>query len=219
MNKTTFTALLAVIVLSAPAFATIIDWQDGSIPTFYAIDVTPGVYDIGALSGAITYEFMVNANPDETQPSMALMGSMIGENGPGRAALKYEQWQNSGTYGVTLFGVADYNSGIATAPGENTHLVFVSEGGETDLYVNGVYQTSLPAEITLSGTVGIGMAIRDAAGAEYVDLFDGAILGVAVYNTNLTAGEIQAKADRFLIPEPATMALLTLGALLIRKRR
>ena len=32
--------------------------------SFYATDVTPGAYDIGALSGAITYEFMVNANPD-----------------------------------------------------------------------------------------------------------------------------------------------------------
>jgi len=219
MNK--LISLLAVLALAAPSFAGIIDWQDSTVPAFYALDVTPGAYDIGELSGAITYEFIVNSNPEETQASMALIGNMVGENGPARSAIKYEQWNNSGTYGITLFGIADYDSGMATAPGADTHLVFVSDAGETDLYVNGVYQTSLPAEITLSGMVGIGMAIKDAAGTEFVDRFDGDILGVAIYNTALAPSVIQAKADAFFIPEPASIVLLGLGmtGLLVRRRR
>jgi len=205
------------VALAVPAFATITDWQDGSIPAFYAFDVTPGVYDIGEFSGAVTYEFMVNSNPDETQPSMALIGTLAGENGPARAGLKYEQWQDTGTYGATLFGVADFDSGVATAPGEDTHLAFVSEDGEIDLYVNGIYQATMPLEVTLSGIVGIGTAIR--ADESFVDEFDGEIYAVAIYDTALTDCEILEKSNRFFIPEPATMLLLGLGSLTLIRRR
>lgn len=216
--------LAAVAVCGVAANATVTDWQAGT-PSFVALDVVPGAYDIGEHSGAISYEFMVNSNPDEQEPSMALMGTLIGANGPSRAGLKYEQWSpdgGTGTYGVTHFGVADHFTDVATAPGEDTHLVFVSEDGETDLYVNGVLAATMPAEITLSGIVGIGMAIRDVIvedNTDYVDIFDGDIYAVAIYDTALTAGEIEANAARFAIPEPASMILLGLGGLLIRKRR
>jgi hypothetical protein len=69
----------------------------------------PVVADIGTYSeatgGGITYEFIVNATNDGA--SSALIGTF--ENPPpigDRAALKWEQWSDTGHYGATVFGVA-----------------------------------------------------------------------------------------------------------------
>ncbi|MCP4640693.1 MAG: DUF1349 domain-containing protein, partial [bacterium] len=93
-------------------------------PGYSDTDVVDGIYDIGALSGDITYEFIVQSNPAEEQASMALIGRR--NFGDTEVGLKYEQWNNTGTYGATVFGVADYDYGVATNPGVPTHLVFVS---------------------------------------------------------------------------------------------
>jgi len=118
------------------------EWENTATtgaPAFFATNVQDGIYDIGALSGDISYEFIVRSNPDETQASMCLIGRR--NFGDTQAGLKYEQWNNTGTYGATLFGVMDYDYGVPTDPGVATHLVFVSseELGTTALYVNGVY--------------------------------------------------------------------------------
>ncbi len=169
-------------------------------PNFVATHVEAGVYDIGALGGEITYEFVVRANPDEQEVSMALIGR-IGF-GDTTAALKYEQWNNTGNYGATHFGVMDYDFGVANELGEYTHLVFVSSeaAGTTALYVNGVYQASVDGPITLSGIVGIGYATRDEEGSDFIDPFDGTIFGVAIYSGALSDEEIQAHSDAYFTP-------------------
>jgi len=169
-------------------------------PNFVATQVEAGVYDVGALGGEITYEFVVRANPDEEEVSMALIGR-IGF-GDTTAALKYEQWNNTGNYGATHFGVMDYDFGVANAPGEYTHLVFVSseDAGTTALYVNGAYQASVDGPITLSGIVGIGYATRDEEGSAFIDPFDGDIFGVAIYSGALSDDEIQAHAIAYFYP-------------------
>jgi len=163
-----------------------------SSPGFFATNIEDGVYDIGTFSGDMTYEFVVRSNPDETEGSMCLIGRR--DFGPPEAGLKYEQWNNTGTYGATLFGVVDLDYGIATNPGVDTHLVFVSseDASTTALYVNGVYQASVDRAITLFGLVGIGYGTRDAEGANTFDDFDGDIYGVAIYDTALSEGEIKA---------------------------
>ena len=169
-------------------------------PNFVATHVEAGVYDIGALGGEITYEFVVRANPDEQEVSMALIGRIgFGET---KAALKYEQWNNTGNYGATHFGVMDYDFGVANELGEYTHLVFVSSeaAGTTALYVNGVYQASVDGPITLSGIVGIGYATRDEEGSAFIDPFDGTIFGVAIYSGALSDEEIQAHSDAYFTP-------------------
>ncbi|UCF17711.1 MAG: LamG domain-containing protein, partial [Phycisphaerales bacterium] len=133
---------------------------------------------------------------------------LIGRIGHGdtTVALKYEQYENTGNYGATVFGVMDYDYGVATAPGEYTHLVFVSSetAGATELYVNGELVGSVPTAITLAGVVGIGQAIRDPEGAAFIDNFDGDIFGVAIYDRALTADEIAANADSYFSPIPIT---------------
>jgi hypothetical protein len=167
--------------------------------------VADGLYDIGTFAGEMSYEFLVRSNPDEKEASMCLLG--VGQGGvKGGAGLKYEQWSASGgtkTYGATVFGVADYDYKVATAPGEYTHLVFVASktAAKTDLYVNGVLQGSVAAAITLSGPVGIGYGCK-ADGTVPFDNFDGSIFGVAIYDRVLSAAEIAANSAAFLLGGP-----------------
>ena len=169
-------------------------------PAYLDTFVEDGLYDIGALSGDITYEFVVLSNPDETEASMALIGRR--QFGDTQAGLKYEQWNNTGTYGATLFGVVDLDFGVPTAPGENTHLVFVSSEATntTALYVNGALAGSVDSAITLSGLVGIGYGAQgeDMSGA--FDNFDGTIFGVAIYDMALTDEQIAAHSDSYFNP-------------------
>ena len=173
-------------------------------PDYLDTFVEDGLYDIGEFSGDITYEFVVKSNPDETEASMCLIGRR--QFGDTQAGLKYEQWNNTGTYGATLFGVVDLDFGIPTAPGEYTHLTFVSseDAATTALYVNGVYQASVDAAITLSGPVGIGYGAEGADGSGSFDDFDGDVFGVAIYDRALLDDEIAANADKYFNPIPIT---------------
>jgi len=172
----------------------------GDSPAYLDTFVADGLYDIGALSGDITYEFVVKSNPDETEASMALIGRR--QFGDTQAGIKYEQWNNTGTYGATLFGVVDLDFGVPTAPGEYTHLTFVSseDAATTRLYVNGVQEGSVDRAITLSGLVGIGYGAQgeDMSGA--FDNFDGTIFGVAIYDSALPDDVIAKHSDSYFTP-------------------
>jgi len=172
----------------------------GDAPGYLDTFVEDGLYDIGTFSGDITYEFVVRSNPDETEASMCLIGRR--QFGDTQAGLKYEQWNNTGTYGATLFGVVDLDYGVPTAPGEYTVLTFVSseDAGTTKLYENGVLAGSVDAAITLSGLVGIGYGAQGADGTGVFDNFDGAIFGVAIYDTALSDDVIAKHSDSYFTP-------------------
>ena len=165
------------VIMGGPAPATLAAWEKeakAAKPGFIATNVEDGLYDIGTYGGEMTYEFVVHSNLDEEEVSMCLIGRR--DFGDVQAGLKYEQWENTGTYGATIFGVADYDFGVANDPGLTTHLVFVAstEAGVTDLYVNGAYKGSVAAAITLSGEVGIGYGAQDRVDADpFFDNFDG----------------------------------------------
>jgi hypothetical protein len=193
-------------VIEPDRTAAIASWQaaaSAASPVFIATNVADGAYDIGSYGGEQTYEFVVRSNPTETEPSMCLIGRR--DSGETNAGLKYEQWQNTGTYGATLFGVVDLDFGVANDPGVDTDIVFVSSeaSGTTALYVNGVYQASVDNAISLSGTVGIGYGIQDPnlhAGVGTFDNFDGVIYGVAIYDAALSDEEIAAHSAAFSAP-------------------
>jgi hypothetical protein len=186
--------------------AGILSWEAAAAadsPGYLATSVPMGVYDIGTYSGDQTYEFVVNSNPDEEAVSMAL----IGRHGHGDTtmALKFDQWNNTGEYGATIFGVVDLFFGVANNPGVDVHLAFVASeaAGTTELYIDGSLAGSVDGVISLSGAVGIGGANRDPEGAGWVDPFDGDILGVAIYDAALSADQIAAHADAFALVEAA----------------
>jgi len=167
-------------------------------PGFLATNIEDGIYDIGAFSGDMTYEFCVLSNPDETEASMALIGRR--NYGDTQAGLKFDQWNDTGEYGATVFGVVDLYYGVPYNAGVDTHLVFVSseDAGRTELYVNGVFKGSVDSAITLSGIVGIGLAAQAEDGSDTFDNFDGDVFGVAIYDTALSDEEIAAHSDAFL---------------------
>jgi hypothetical protein len=177
-------------------------------PGFLATYVADGLYDIGAFGGEMTYEFIVRSNPDETEASMCLIGRR--QFGDTTVGLKYEQWNNTKTYGATVFGVLDYDYQVPTAPGEYTHLAFVSSQAakKTDLYVNGVLKGSVATDITLSGKVGIGYGAQGADGSGMFDNFDGSIFGVAIYDRVLSDAEIAANSARFLQGGPEAVTIV-----------
>jgi hypothetical protein len=169
-------------------------------PAYINTFVEDGLYDIGELDGEITYEFVVLSNPDETEASMCLIGRR--QFGDTQAGLKYEQWNNTGTYGATLFGVVDLDFGVPTAPGEYTVLAFVSSeaANTTTLYVNGALAGSVDSAITLSGIVGIGYGAQGEDMSGSFDNFDGTIFGVAIYDMTLTDEQIAAHSDSYFNP-------------------
>ncbi|MEJ2705960.1 MAG: hypothetical protein P8Z79_26260, partial [Sedimentisphaerales bacterium] len=102
-----------VRVVEADPSAGVASWQaaaEADSPGFVATDVPDGVYDIGTYGGEQTYEFVVKSNPNEQEASMCLIGRR--NFGDTQAGLKFEQWNNTGTYGATLFGVVDLDFGV-----------------------------------------------------------------------------------------------------------
>ncbi|MDT8302666.1 MAG: LamG-like jellyroll fold domain-containing protein, partial [Sedimentisphaerales bacterium] len=192
-----------IFVVMPDMSAAIASWEAAAAaasPGFIATNVADSLVDIGQYGGEQTYEFIVRGNPDEQEASMALIGRR--QFGDTEAGLKYEQWNNTGTYGATLFGVVDLDFGVANNPGADTHLVFVSSeaAGTTTLYVNGALAGSVDNAISLSGLVGIGYGAQGADGSEAFDNFDGDIFGVAIYDAALSDADIAVHAEAFFSP-------------------
>jgi hypothetical protein len=184
----------------------------GTPATYLATNLAPvpTIVDIGAVSGDITYEFIVNGDPPTA--SSALMGSLAGGQGE---AIKFEQWNKTGHYGATKFGVADYEFNANTAFGTDVALDFVvnSAVGTTALFVNGADTgATIASPLTLHGSVGIGGA--DAFGSGWFDVFSGTVKAVAVFDSALTPAEISEHASAFfeVVPEPSGALLLMVGA-------
>lgn len=179
-------------------------WEDTAVSVgagFTATDISePQLVDIGPYDvntgGGITYEFIYNAS-NRDGVSQAFMGSRNG-NGSGQSAgLKLYQGSNKETYGSTEFGVRDYCSDVANAVGIDTHVVFVADETDMDIYVNGEFaETMSGASVTVSGLTGLGHAYDHFSGNGF-DPFDGTILGVAVYDVALGGNAIRNNFNSF----------------------
>jgi hypothetical protein len=230
----TFRSLLSLIATGflaafvSPANANLSHWlaevAAGTPAGYSRIGIlSPTADNIGTYSettnGGVSYEFIVNATNDGA--SSALMGVFNDPAATGDlAALKWEQWQDTLHLGTTVFGVADFDSGVNNIPNVDTHVVFVNNGTDTLLYVNGASAATIAGSSpTFSGQVGLGQAF--AASGNHIDRLTGRIIGVAVYDAALSASEIAAHARAYAIPEPSTLILLlgVASGWLLRRRR
>jgi hypothetical protein len=151
--------------------------------------------DVGTLSGGRSFEFIVNAGLGNAS------GSLLGGNSQ---ALKFEQWQDTGSLGITEYGVADYNSSIPAPELTDTHLVYSSDGTDTQLFVNGVLSYTFTG-VALTGTGQQGLAtaaVLPIITASYFDRLDGHILGFASYAEALPPAEIAAHYAALLNTTP-----------------
>lgn len=190
----------ALVSLSLHAQADLAQWVTAvtvGAPASYTSTnvVVPSVVDIGTLSPAqgMTYEFVVNCS--DAGLSSALMGARSTGFGT-NSAFKFEQYADTGSFGITSWGVADYLLAPHTVD-QDIHVAFVVDpvGVSTDLYVDGVYAGSVGYAPHLTNTVGLG-EWYDAGGS--VDIMTGTIYGVATYESMLAPAEITEHANAFL---------------------
>ena len=134
--------------------------------------------------------------------------------------MKFDQWNQTGKYGATTFGVADFTFNTSHTLNADTQVAYVMDGNDTAFYVNGALAENQPGiSFALSGLTGIGHAYNHGNDGS-VDPLNGTILGVAVYDSALSAETIEANYAAF-VPEPGSIVLLGFGLaglLAIRRR-
>ena len=146
--------------------------------------------DVGPLTGDRTFEFIVNAG--DAGPSGSVFGDAV-------QSLRFEQWNDTGTMGLTVYGVADHGSPVAPPLLTDTHIVFTSDGTDTHLYVDGVRQhTFAGIPLTGAGIQGLAASAATTVGGTtvgYFDRLDGHVLGFAAYAAALAPAELARHAD------------------------
>jgi len=101
-----------------------------------------------------------------------------------RSALKLSQYNTSNKVGVTVFGVGDYSVDYTAPTGSWTHLAFVSNGSQVQVYAGG----------SLVGTIAAAVPYPLAGGIGGQKSITGAIDDVAVYYGALSAAQVAALA-------------------------
>src|SRR5688500_2796213 len=222
LSKTCVAGVLVLVVGAGVSRATLVDYQTqvtsvGTPPASTHFSTVSGTapisVDVGALSGDRTFEFIVNAGLG------GMSSAFMGGRTAGGQGLKFEQWQDTGVLGVTDFGVVDLNSDVPSPVNVDTYVAFVSDGVNTDLYVNGVNEhTFSGTALTITGLQGLAGVLEPAGG--YSDVLDGNIVSFASYDAALTPAEVATHAAAFaLVPEPGSVGLVALAALGVLGRR
>ncbi len=146
-------------------------------------------FDYGTLDGSdvddgATIEYICNISDAGASIALGSMKSVDDKI----LVLKFEQWQNSGTFGITEPGVKDHIL-VTPAPfGRQAHVVFVRNSDSTiDLYVNGEHAENTTTNFSFSLGGGIGNLGANQVG---IDVPTGDIYGVATYDVALNATAI-----------------------------
>ena len=166
--------------------------------SFYA-HLNPTLVDFGELSESTTYVFSFKAAKGGASTAIA---------GNDSVALKLDQWNEQGVFGLTEFGVADHvfepvgEGSTSSVFDENVHVAYVNdlELGETRLYVNGTLAGNLAANFELTGEAGV-MAARLSLNTD--PMANGSIMyNWATYNSALSDEAIAALASEAVYYDP-----------------
>ena len=180
-------------------------------------DDDPTTYGTGS-----TIEFIFNLADAGAASVLAVYGGYNGELN----LLKHEQYNNTGKLGITTrtYPNGDYTFAADSPYDVDAHVAFVfGTDGSVTTYVDGVDTgTFLYAEdgdwIANGGSGTLGAWDKNGDGSLWVGDSSGTIYAVGTYDRALTGTEV-AVLYSSVVPEPATLALLGLGSLVLRRRR
>ncbi|GAK85577.1 internalin putative [Vibrio ponticus] len=149
--------------------------------------------DLSALSGEVSYEFVVHL-PVDRSGKVVLIGernNSIGLNT--NWSLSFEQGGGSSSLGLTKFGTADYTfsavagQSVASPYGDPVHLVYLSRNGTNEVWVNGVQVGQHTGNALLINHAQTPLGINEGN----VESGEG-IYGFAAHNRALSGEEIAA---------------------------
>ena len=174
---------------------------------------SPVAVNVGSFApgSARSFEFVFNAAG--AGPSKTLLGSQSASSGA--QYLKLNQFNNTGRFGLTTAGVADYVfANSPTLSNQRVHAVFTSNGTVTTLYLNGVAQSGVVNEgLKISGRNGLG-AVERTTQLAFEDNLDGTITGFASYARALTQAEVTARYNAIagIVPNATPVVAVTAPA-------
>lgn len=224
-SVTSLLTLAAFAAGTGSAFASLAAWQAqvgiGTVPAATVFTTTsgasPALVNVGSLSGDRSFEFIYNTPSGGV--SQALLGSQA--LAAGAQGIKADQWQNSGVFGMTDFGVTDHYSPTSTIFNQDVHLVFTSDAVDTKMYLNGsLVYTFAGVDLTITGINALAAATNDT-NTVFFDNLAGSVFGFASYDSALSPAEISTHYNAFSVPEPTMSGLACLTGLtaLTRRRR
>lgn len=215
-------AALALAVFAQSANADLIGWQNqvtssgtATATNFSTVTgATPMATNVGALSGARTFEFIVNSGSGGTSQTL------LGDLGNNIQAVRFKLF-GTNNYGITNLGGGNFDSGAALTANTDLHLVFASDGTETTVSVNGSQVGTMNTPLSISGTTGLGGLLNTGTNS-YSSTLAGEIKGFASYDSELSAADIIANSNAFsaaAVPEPTSLGVLLVAGMGVFRRK
>jgi hypothetical protein len=168
-------------------------YTNGETSSAVHLDGASGFLETGAASLTPPWTFCVWVNRQDAPGASAALASATSTN-----ILKLEQYNGTRKVGVTVDGVADYTFNYVAPANAWTHLAFVDNGSQIQLYANGVSQGTLALNFSLPRAF-IGLdsftstdAIGSKIGRVFTDYMLGSLDEILVFHRALSSTEIGA---------------------------
>jgi hypothetical protein len=216
-----YSAVLSVVSppTNAPdsvlAPATMANWwagEDNGVDIFAGLNAIPrnGIYYTNGETGSAVHldgaSGFLATGAASLSPPWTLSLWVNRQNAPGASAalmsdtgtnvLKLEQYNGTRKVGVTVEGVGDYSFNYVVPVSTWTHLVFVDNGSQIQLYANGLSQGALPVNFPLPRAfIGVDSfagsdAIGSKVGRTFTDYLLGSLDEIIVFHRALSPSEI-----------------------------
>jgi hypothetical protein len=179
-------------------------YTNGETGQAFHFDGVTGFLKTGASSLAPPWTVCMWVNRQNAPGTSAALMSDTGAN-----VLKLEQYNGTRQVGISVQGVADYSFGCSVPQNVWTHLAFVDNGSQIQLYTNGVfegtqlYTNGVAANVSLNFSLpraylgvdsfnGVTDAIGSKTHSLFIDFMKGSLDEIQVFHRALSGSEVSA---------------------------